>query len=141
MTAAMNIQEIAWGFDAEFCKKNIGHVPVEVLTGMNENLFERLVLTQCARERKRFNELRPCADDGHYPPRTTARRGICMMLPQSVFPDQIRSQPDLDKFSEDLKVRLDMECAVIGLEGAHAGPGREMLHQARLPAQSCRINR
>ena len=64
-----------------------------------------------------------------------------MILPQSVFPDQIRPQGDLDKFSEDLKAGLDMEGAVIDLDDALAGPGREPLHQVRLAAQSCGINR
>ncbi len=64
-----------------------------------------------------------------------------MILPQSVFPDQMRPQRDLDKFSEDLKARLGMEFAGIDLEDTLAGPGRETLHQARLSVQSCGINR
>lgn len=64
-----------------------------------------------------------------------------MILPQSVFPDQIRPQRDLDKLSEGLKAGLAMNCAKIDLEGALAGPGGETLHQARLAARSCVIDR
>ena len=64
-----------------------------------------------------------------------------MILLQSVFPDQIRPQRDLDKFSESLKAGLDMNCAVIDLKDALAGPGRETPHRAGLPAPSCGINR
>ena len=64
-----------------------------------------------------------------------------MILPQSVFPDQIRPQRDLDEFSEDLKARLVMEFAMIDPEDTLAGPGRETQHQVRLSLQSCGINR
>ena len=64
-----------------------------------------------------------------------------MILPQSVFPDQIRLQPDLDKFNEDFRAGLDVECIVIDLGDTLAGPGLETLYQARIPAQSRGINR
>jgi hypothetical protein len=73
MPVAMNIQGIARRFDAEFREKNVGHVPVEVLAGVNENLFERLMQTQRARESECLDELGPRADDGHYSSRTIAR--------------------------------------------------------------------
>jgi hypothetical protein len=70
MAAAMDIQGIAGAFDTKFGKKNIGHIPVEVLAGVNQNLLEVFVLAQLARERERFDELGSRADDGYYPLRT-----------------------------------------------------------------------
>ena len=44
-----------------------------------------------------------------------------MILPQSVFPDEMRPQRDLDKLSESLMAGLDMNWAAIDLEDALAG--------------------
>jgi hypothetical protein len=52
--------------DIELIEKNIRHVRIEVLTGMDYHLFEAVGFANCATDGSRLDELRPGTDHGEY---------------------------------------------------------------------------
>ncbi len=52
--------------DRHLLKKDVGHISVVVLAGMDQHLANVWARRNCARNRGGFDELRPGADDGDY---------------------------------------------------------------------------
>ena len=62
LRAAVNAEGMLRLANAEFFKKNVGHVTIEMLASVDENLDKALAFRNRTRQRRGLNELRPRAD-------------------------------------------------------------------------------
>ena len=86
MSAAVNTKIVFRVLDSELGKKHVRHVPVKVLSGVDQHLFDLSVVAQRARKREGLDELRPRT---HHRNNPDGRSGLCRnfsVLRQRLFP-------------------------------------------------------
>ena len=106
--------------ELELAKELLGHLRVEMLPGVNDRLAHARVRRQCAANRRRLDELRPCPDDDNQMHETrrlaTRSRGFAVRPLFLVQPQQLagRIQQDLRAALVAQRRGRDIGCLAAG---------------------------